>query len=62
MTATSNKKHYTYIKSEVVPVVILKEENGVIKVEAEDITGKTIALRVKREVFTSKTKAVKYFK
>jgi len=55
-------KSYTYIKSEIKPVKILAEEKGVLKIEAEDLMGKTIALRVKSEVFTTKAAAKKYFK
>lgn len=55
-------KYYTKIKSEILPVKIISNTNGVYKVEAEDITGKIFAFRVVGEVFTNKAKAAKYFK
>ena len=56
-------KNYTEIKGEIKEVKILAESKTTVKVEAYDLTaGRIEAFRTKSEVFTSLTKAKKYFK
>jgi hypothetical protein len=56
-------RYYTYIKGDIQEVKILSETNLVYKIEYADFfTGSCVSFRVKREVFTNKEKAKRYFK
>jgi hypothetical protein len=66
VTKAKKMKSYTQIRGEVKEVKILNANPtnpNILKVEAWDFTdGRLEAFRVKSEVFTSLTKAKKYFK
>jgi len=62
-TKGNNMKSYTEINGEIKEVKILAESKLTVSVEASDFAlGRIQAFRAKSEIFTSLTKAKKYFK